>query len=79
MAAPGSTSQQWLFFSDGAIRGVDSHLCLDADLSSPQNLQLWSCGGGNNQKWRFVGRADRAARARQWPDRDRRVAQARNR
>jgi Ricin-type beta-trefoil lectin domain/Cellulase (glycosyl hydrolase family 5) len=51
----GSTSQQWLFFSDGTIRGVASHLCLDADLGSPQNLQLWSCGGGNNQKWRLSG------------------------
>ena len=51
----GNTNQQWLFFSDGTIRGVDSHLCLDADLYNPQNLQLWSCGGGNNQKWRLFG------------------------
>ena len=51
----GNTNQQWLFFSDGTIRGVDSHLCLDADLNSQQNLQLWSCGGGNNQKWRLSG------------------------
>jgi hypothetical protein len=51
----GSANQKWLFFSDGTVRGVDSHLCLDADLASVQNVQLWSCGGGNNQKWRLAG------------------------
>jgi Ricin-type beta-trefoil lectin domain/Cellulase (glycosyl hydrolase family 5) len=51
----GNANQQWLFFSDGTIRGVDSHLCLEADLNNPQNVQLWSCGGGNNQKWRLFG------------------------
>jgi hypothetical protein len=51
----GNANQQWLFFSDGTIRGVDSHLCLDADLNNPQNVQLWSCGSGNNQKWRLFG------------------------
>jgi hypothetical protein len=48
------TSQQWLFFSDGTVRNVGSHLCLDADLASQQNMQVWSCGGGNNQKWRLA-------------------------
>ena len=51
----GNANQQWRFFSDGTIRGVDSRLCLDADLNSPQNVRLWSCGGGNNQKWRLFG------------------------
>jgi hypothetical protein len=51
----GNANQKWLFFSDGTIRGVDSHLCLDADLGNPQNLQLWTCGGVNNQKWRLFG------------------------
>ena len=47
----GASSQQWLFFSDGTVRGVGSHLCLDADLYGKQNMQIWACGGGNNQKW----------------------------
>ena len=51
----GNTNQQWLFFSDGTIRGVDSHLCLDADPSNAQNLRLWTCGSGTNQKWRLTG------------------------
>jgi hypothetical protein len=51
----GNTNQQWLFFSDGTIRGVDSHLCLDGDLANPQNLQLWACGNGTNQKWVLTG------------------------
>jgi hypothetical protein len=50
----GNANQKWLFFSDGTIRGVDSKLCLDADLYSTQNVQLWSCGNGNNQKWQIV-------------------------
>jgi Ricin-type beta-trefoil lectin domain/Cellulase (glycosyl hydrolase family 5) len=50
----GTANQQWHLFSDGTIRGVDSQLCLDADLYSPQNVQLWSCGNGNNQKWQIV-------------------------
>jgi hypothetical protein len=51
----GGTNQQWLFFSDGTIRGVDSRLCLDADPGNAQNLRLWACGSGNNQKWRLTG------------------------
>jgi hypothetical protein len=50
----GNANQQWLLFSDGTIRGVDSHLCLDADLYSAQNVQIWSCGNGNNQKWQLL-------------------------
>jgi hypothetical protein len=50
----GNANQQWHLFSDGTIRGVDSHLCLDADLYSQQNMQLWSCGNGNNQKWQIA-------------------------
>ncbi|WP_344933892.1 ricin-type beta-trefoil lectin domain protein [Sphaerisporangium flaviroseum] len=50
----GNANQKWLFFSDGTIRGVDSKLCLDADLYSAQNVQLWSCGNGNNQKWQLL-------------------------
>jgi hypothetical protein len=49
----GGTNQQWLFFSDGTIRGVDSHLCLDADPGNAQDLRLWTCGSGTNQKWRL--------------------------
>ncbi|GAA2576299.1 hypothetical protein GCM10010399_02430 [Dactylosporangium fulvum] len=60
----GNANQQWRFFSDGTIRGVDSRLCLDADPSNPQNLRLWSCGGGNNQKWRlFAAQVGLRARA----------------
>jgi hypothetical protein len=51
----GGTNQQWLFFSDGTIRGFDSHLCLDADPANAQNLRLWACGSGTNQKWRLSG------------------------
>jgi hypothetical protein len=47
----GMINQKWLFFSDDTIRGVDSKLCLDADLYSTTNVQLWSCGNGTNQKW----------------------------
>jgi hypothetical protein len=47
----GAASQQWHFFSDGTVRGVDSKLCLDADLANAQNVQIWSCGNGTNQKW----------------------------
>lgn len=47
----GATSQQWLLFSDGTVRNVNSHLCLDADLYGKTNMQTWSCGGGTNQKW----------------------------
>ncbi|MEV6130549.1 ricin-type beta-trefoil lectin domain protein [Streptomyces violaceusniger] len=50
----GNSNQRWFFFSDGTVRGVDSHLCLDADLNSPQNVQLWSCGHGDNQKWQIL-------------------------
>lgn len=53
----GAANQKWLFFSDGTIRGVDSTLCLDADLGSTQNVQLWACGNGTNQKWRLTGAA----------------------
>ena len=28
---------------------------MDADPGDPQNLRLWTCGGGNNQKWRLFG------------------------
>jgi hypothetical protein len=49
----GNANQQWLFFSDGTIRGIDSHLCLDADLYGAQNMQIWSCGSGTNQKWQL--------------------------
>lgn len=49
----GNSNQRWYFFSDGTIRGADSHLCLDADLYSAQNVQLWSCGNGDNQKWQI--------------------------
>ena len=51
----GGTNQQWLFFSDGTIRNQGSHLCVDAGLSSQQNVQVWSCGGGTNQKWILSG------------------------
>ncbi|MFE4911290.1 ricin-type beta-trefoil lectin domain protein [Streptomyces sp. NPDC056652] len=48
----GNSNQRWYFFSDGTVRGADSRLCLDADLAGRQNVQLWSCGNGDNQKWR---------------------------
>ncbi|MEV4518237.1 RICIN domain-containing protein [Dactylosporangium sp. NPDC049525] len=51
----GNANQKWNFFSDGTIRGVDSRLCLDADPANAQNVRLWACGGGNNQKWRLFG------------------------
>lgn len=50
----GNANQKWYSFSDGTIRGVDSKLCLDADLYSTTNVQLWSCGNGNNQKWQIL-------------------------
>ncbi|MFD0636119.1 ricin-type beta-trefoil lectin domain protein [Catenulispora yoronensis] len=51
----GGANQKWFFFSDGTLRGGQSHLCVDADLYGTTNLQLWSCGGGTNQKWRLTG------------------------
>ena len=51
----GGAEQKWYFFSDGTLRGVGSKSCIDADLGSTTNVQLWSCGGGTNQKWRLTG------------------------
>lgn len=50
----GGAGQQWYQFSDGTIRNAGSKLCLDADLYSEQNVQLWSCGNGDNQKWQAL-------------------------
>jgi hypothetical protein len=46
----GGANQKWMFYSDGTIRGVQSGLCLDMD-GATSKVQLWSCWGGNNQKW----------------------------
>ncbi|MER5537714.1 RICIN domain-containing protein [Streptomyces mirabilis] len=43
--------QKWMFYSDGTIRSVKSGLCLDKDLATSK-VQLWSCWGGDNQKWK---------------------------
>ncbi|MEU8384585.1 RICIN domain-containing protein [Streptosporangium sp. NPDC048865] len=40
--------------SNGTIAGVQSGLCLDAANNSTANgtlIQLYSCHGGNNQRW----------------------------
>lgn len=39
-----------MFWSDGTIRSVNSGLCLDKDPTTSK-VQLWSCWGGDNQKW----------------------------
>ncbi|MFF9809085.1 ricin-type beta-trefoil lectin domain protein [Streptomyces coeruleorubidus] len=47
----GQDNQKWRFYSDGTIRPiVNSDLCLDRALETSK-VQLWSCWGGNNQKW----------------------------
>ncbi|WP_020521587.1 ricin-type beta-trefoil lectin domain protein [Catelliglobosispora koreensis] len=46
----GGANQRWAFNSDGTIRGVQSGLCVDVNQSTFK-VQLWSCWGGNNQKW----------------------------
>lgn len=46
----GQDNQKWLFYSDGTIRGKQSGLCLDKDLAT-NKVWLWSCWGGDNQKW----------------------------
>jgi hypothetical protein len=47
----GQDNQKWMFYSDGTIRSLRSGLCLDKDLATSK-VQLWSCWGGNNQKWK---------------------------
>ncbi|MET8808764.1 RICIN domain-containing protein [Streptomyces sp. NPDC004546] len=42
------------FGSDGTIRNVHAGLCLDAYNAGTGNgtpLVLWSCNGGDSQKW----------------------------
>jgi hypothetical protein len=51
----GGTEQKWYFFSDGTLRNINSKTCLDADLGSTTNVQIWSCGTNSNQKWRITG------------------------
>jgi hypothetical protein len=46
----GQDNQKWMFYSDGTIRSMKSGLCLDRDAATSK-VQLWSCWGGNNQKW----------------------------
>lgn len=46
----GGANQRWTFESDGTIRGVQSGLCLDVNLST-NRVQLYSCWGGDNQRW----------------------------
>ncbi|HEX8630455.1 MAG TPA: RICIN domain-containing protein, partial [Catenuloplanes sp.] len=48
----GATNQQWIVNADGTIRGAQSGLCLDVNQST-YRVQLWSCHGGNNQKWQI--------------------------
>ncbi|WP_030953461.1 ricin-type beta-trefoil lectin domain protein [Streptomyces sp. NRRL S-481] len=46
----GQDNQKWRFYSDGTIRPiVNLDFCLDRNGDS--KVQLWSCWGGNNQKW----------------------------
>nr|WP_245651770.1 RICIN domain-containing protein [Streptosporangium amethystogenes] len=50
-------NQKWRLNSDGSIVGVQSGLCLDAVGAGTGNgtkVQLYSCSGGNNQKWTWA-------------------------
>lgn len=48
-----STSQEWIFYTDGTIRQKQTGRCLDKDVNSDK-VQLWDCWGGDNQKWRIA-------------------------
>jgi hypothetical protein len=50
----GQANQQWNLNADGTVTGAQSGLCLDASGAGTANstpVILWSCTGGNNQKW----------------------------
>jgi len=51
----GGANQKWYFFSDGTLRGVDSHLCVDADPANAADVRLWTCGSANDLRWRLFG------------------------
>ncbi|MFC9328805.1 ricin-type beta-trefoil lectin domain protein [Kitasatospora sp. NPDC057015] len=49
----GGDNQKWVFYSDGTIRGLQSGLCLDVNVTTSK-VRLYSCRGGTNQAWQSV-------------------------
>ncbi|WNV88153.1 ricin-type beta-trefoil lectin domain protein [Umezawaea sp. Da 62-37] len=50
----GQTNQQWTLGTDGALKGTQSNLCLDAYGQGTANgtrVVLWTCNSQTNQKW----------------------------
>lgn len=52
-ACNGGANQRWTIGADGTIRGAQSGLCLDVNTGTLK-VQLWTCWGGDNQKWQVV-------------------------
>jgi hypothetical protein len=62
----GTASQQWHHTHGGQLRHRDSGKCLDATASSGSIgqgtvMQLWTCHGGGNQRWKFGSTIFRSA------------------
>lgn len=53
----GTAEQQWRVLADGSVQSaLNTAYCLDVANHGTANLStvdLWSCNGGNNQKWRW--------------------------
>ncbi|MFE3459258.1 ricin-type beta-trefoil lectin domain protein [Nocardiopsis aegyptia] len=49
----GQDNQKWTFHSDGTLRSDASGLCLDVGRDTAK-AQLWSCWGGDNQRWQVT-------------------------
>ena len=50
----GAAAQQWRVNADTSVTSAQSGLCLDANSAGTANgtaVILWTCNGGNNQKW----------------------------
>ncbi|GGM22632.1 hypothetical protein GCM10010129_78690 [Streptomyces fumigatiscleroticus] len=63
---PSSTAQQWTWAANRGLVSKKSGTCLDATGPGSTNgtpLQIWTCGGSEQQRWTLPTTASAAERA----------------